>query len=338
MSGTTRGIDRSLTVRELMAKYGLAEALEANVTELGINKPGEHWTENAQGWHRIENDRLTLSNLHGLATAMGVYNRRPLDQDSPIASLTLPGGERCQVVLPPACLEGTISITIRKPSRSRFTLAEYEASGRLSPKLVTERTELCPWEVQLAELASRREYVRFFELAVANKLNVVTMGGTGSGKTTFSKTLIDLYPSHRRIFTVEDAHEITTPLHPNAVHLMFGPHVPAKELLASAMRMKPDHIFLAELRGDEAWDYLMALNSGHPGSVTSIHANDPLSALYKIGSYVKQSEVGQTLDLGYIMKVVKTTIDVVVAFERTYLSEIYYDPLEKLRLLRGGIL
>lgn len=110
--------------------------------------------------------------------------------------------------------------------------------------------------------------MRFFELAVEHHLNIVTVGGTGSGKTTFSKCLIDLYPASRRLFTIEDAHELTTPKHPNSVHLFFSPTITAKAVLSSCMRMKPDHLFITELRGDEAWDYLMALKSGHSGSVT----------------------------------------------------------------------
>lgn len=178
----------------------------------------------------------------------------------------------------------------------------------------------------------------FFVGAAKHHLNVVTVGGTGSGKTTFSKTMIDLYPASRRIFTVEDAHELTTPLHPNAIPLFFSAEISAKAVLASCMRMKPDHIFLTELRGDETWDYLMALKSGHAGSVTSIHANDCRGALYKIGSYIKQSEVGRTLDMSYIMSEVQTTIDVVLFWEKTFLKEIYYDPREKLRLLKGKAL
>ena len=166
-------------------------------------------------------------------------------------------------------------------------------------------------------------------------LNIVTVGGTGSGKTTFSKALIDMYPVTRRLITIEDAHELTTPHHPNALHLFFSEVIPAKAVLASSMRMKPDHIFLTELRGDESWDYLMALKSGHPGSVTSVHANDCRGALYKIGSYIKQSEVGQTLDFHYIMQEVMTTIDIVVFFKKTRLQELYYDPRNKLKLMRG---
>ncbi|MDM0029132.1 P-type DNA transfer ATPase VirB11 [Variovorax saccharolyticus] len=327
--------DRSLSVRELMRRYGLTEALQQGITEFAINRPGGYWVEDSTGWRHTDQPILTLSNLQGLATAIAVFNHKRLDRDNPIASLTLPDGERCQIVLPPCSEDGTVSMTIRKPSTNRFTLEAYREGGRLCPLLTSTHTCIQPWEEELQELTARRDFVRFFELAVERRLNIVTVGGTGSGKTTFSKSLIDLYPRSRRLFTVEDAHELTTPLHPNAVHLFFSPTLTAKAVLASCMRMKPDHIFITELRGDEAWDYLMALKSGHSGSVTSIHANDCRGAFYKIGSYIKQSEVGQTLDFAYIMREVMTTIDIVVLFEKGHLKELYFDPVEKLRLLKG---
>ncbi len=328
-------VDRSLSVRELMRKFGISEALTANITEFAINRPGSYWIEDSAGWREVPNESLSLSNLQGLATAIAVFNQKKLDRDQPIASLTLPDGERCQIVLPPACEDGTVSMTIRKPSTSRFSLANYSDSGRLKPALAALSDEIQPWEAELLELAQKGDFVRFFELAIEHHLNIVTVGGTGSGKTTFSKCLIDLYPASRRLFTIEDAHELTTPKHPNSVHLFFSPTITAKAVLSSCMRMKPDHLFITELRGDETWDYLMALKSGHSGSVTSIHANDCRGALYKIGSYIKQSEVGQTLDFDYIMQEVVTTIDVVVFFEKTHLKELYFDPVKKLQLLRG---
>ena len=327
--------DRSLSVRGMMLKYGITEALQQNITEFAVNKPGEYWTESSKGWELVQNEALSLANLQGLATAIAVFNNKQLDRDNPIASLTLPNGERCQIVLPPVCEDGTVSMTIRKPSSSRFSLGDYANSGRLNPALTSATDQLQAWEVELQKLAQNSQFEEFFNLAVANNLNVVTVGGTGSGKTTFSKTLIDLYPRDSRLFTIEDAHELTTPLHQNSVHLFFSPAITAKAVLSSCMRMKPDHIFITELRGDETWDYLMALKSGHSGSVTSIHANDCRGALYKIGSYIKQSEVGQTLDFSYIMREVMTTIDVVVFFEKTHLKELYYDPQQKLKLLKG---
>lgn len=329
--------DRSLTVRELMRIYGITEALKGNITEFAINKPGEFWIENSEGWHKFENPSLTITNLQGFATAVAVYNKKPLDVDNPDASLTLPDGERCQIVLPPMAEDGKVIVTIRKPSVSRLGLESYAESGRLKPRVAALSNKIADWEENLLKLMNEGNLTEFFRLGVKHRLNFVTVGGTGSGKTTFSKTLIDLFPQNRRLFTVEDAHELTTPLHDNSVHLFFSPKFSAKRVLASCMRMKPDHICITELRGDEAWDYLMALKSGHTLSVTSIHANDCRGGLYKIGSYIKQSEVGQTLDFNYIMQEVKTTIDVVLYFEKTHLKEIYYDPVEKLRLLRGDV-
>lgn len=328
--------DSSITTRSLMERLGITKALEDGITEFAINRPGEYWIEAGGMWRSFENPALSIQELRGLTTAMAVFNKTKVDRDSPIASLTLPDGERCQVVMPPVCTDETVSITIRKPSQSRFTLADYEKSGRLLPSIATIGDGIANWEENLVSLMEAGRFREFFELAVQHKLNIVTVGGTGSGKTTFSKSLIDLYPATRRIFTIEDTHELTTPFHRNAVHLFFSAKNSAKSVLASTMRMKPDHIFLTELRGDEAWDYLMALRSGHAGSVTSTHANDCAGALFKIGSYIKQSDVGRGLDMSYIMSEVKTTIDVVVYFEDTKLKQIYYDPAEKLRLLRGA--
>jgi len=329
------GAARDLSVRILLKTFGLEDVLAGDITELAINEPLGYWTENHEGWTFHDNDKLTLQSLQGLAAAMAVFCQKKLDRDTPIASLTLPGGERCQVVLPPACEEGKVSITIRRPSSSRFSISDYKESNRLKPALTVESGDIAAWERDMLNLSRKGDFEGFFRLAVAHNLNIVTVGGTGSGKTTFPKALIDLFPTNKRIFTIEDAAELSTPLHPNSVHLFFSPTISAKAVLASCMRMKPNHIFITELRGDETWDYLMALKSGHSGSVTSIHANDCCGALFKMGSYIKQSEVGQTLDMSFIMREVETTIDVVCFFEKTYLKELYYDPVNKLKLLRG---
>lgn len=101
------------------------------------------------------------------------------------------------------------------------------------------------------------------------------------------------------------------------------------------MRMKPDRIFLTELRGDEAYDYLNALNTGHGGSVTTVHANDCQSAYYRIGTLIKQSEIGSKIDFDQIMRDTYTTIDVMMFLEKTYVTEVSFDPVRKYRLMQG---
>lgn len=172
---------------------------------------------------------------------------------------------------------------------------------------------------------------QFLEAAVAARMNILVVGGTGSGKTTIAKTIADLFPRDRRIITIEDVHEMTLPNHRNHVHLFYKQGgVQPRYLIEAAMRMKPDHIFLAELRGDEAWSYLEVLNTGHEGSVTTIHANSALDAISRLASIVKQSTVGLTLDHSFILKTIKTSIDIVVFFKHTHMTEIYYNPMEKI--------
>ncbi|ELO9240848.1 Flp pilus assembly complex ATPase component TadA, partial [Escherichia coli] len=148
------------------------------------------------------------------------------------------------------------------------------------------------------------------------------------------KAIADLFPPERRYATIEDVHEMTLPNHPNHIHLFYKKGiVDAKSIIEACMRLKPDHIFLAELRGDEAWSYLEALNTGHEGSISTIHANNTYASFSRLASIVKQSSVGMTVDMDLIMRTIKTSIDVILFFNHTYMTELYYDPEEKNRLL-----
>ena len=328
-------IPRDRMLRSQLEQLGISSILSTDITDFEINKPQEYWTKSSSGWSKHVNDKLTLANLDILKNAIARYNKAILDTEHATDSLRLPDGERCQVVLPPISHDGRIIFSIRKPSKDRFSLNDYARTGRLNPKQSSTSKDIEPYEKELLALYEACEYEKFFSLAVEHKLNIVTVGGTGSGKTTFSKTLVDLYPATARMFIVEDTHELDTPLHDNSVHLLFSPQYPAKLVLSACMRLNPDHIFLTEIRGDETWDYLMALKSGHSGSVTSVHANDCRGALYKIGSYIKQAPIGRGLEMQFIMREVETTIDIVIHFEKTFLKEVYFNPHKKLRLLRG---
>jgi type IV secretion system protein VirB11 len=278
-----------------------------------------------------------------LANALAIYNDDCIGQNEPLKSVTLPDGQRGQIVIPPATTAGTISLTIRIPSTQRFSLDDYIKSGRLDCIKDVSEHLICPddiplldFEKEMLQMKADRDMDAFWQAAIKNNLNNVMVGGTGSGKTTFTKAIADLVPRDTRIITIEDNHELDLPNHPNHKHLFYGRNgVIPKELIASCMRMNPDRVFLTELRGDETWDYLSLLNTGHPGSITSVHANDCRSAFYRIGTLIKQSGVGQTLDFTYIMREVMTTIDVVAYFSRTYMTQIYYDPVQKYLLQRG---
>ena len=366
----TTHYDSSKTVRSYLASTGIANLMATQgVTEVSINRPHEIWTESVSGWQQHAAPALSLDLCKKLADALTIYNKAtpPLSVLAPIKPVRLPDGERGQVIIAPACEPGTVSMTIRIPSTVRFSKDDYFRAGTLtefedvSPSVLSASAAvwrmpgllddgvrdaapiefvpagvtLAPFELEMLAAKAARNVPRMFELAIKHKLNIVTVGGVGSGKTTLMKMLADLVPPTTRIGTIEDTHELSLPNHPNHVHMFFSDSLPAKEIVRSTLRMKFDRVFLTELRGDETWDYLTLLNTGTDGGMTSVHANDCASAFSRIATLVKASQVGQTLDWSYILHEVKTTIDLVLFMEKKRLTQIHYDPVEKWKLLRG---
>lgn len=336
-------LSRDITAKNVLSRLGITERLnEAGVTEVMINRPNEIFVEGVDGVQRYEDKRLDLTSLMELANVLAILNNKHITEADPMHSVTLPDGERCHIIIPPACEVGTVAFGFRKPSKSRFKLDDYLNSGRLNQFVDVKgasseevNNSLSPYEEQLLKLKNERKLMEFFNLAVEKKLNICMVGGTGSGKTTFTKSIADLVDKSERIVTIEDTHELDLPHHDNHLHLFYKEKITAKSVLASCMRLKPDRIFLTELRGDEAWDYLSALNTGHPGGLTSVHANDAKSVFYRIAQLAKESAAGRGMDYEYILNIVRSTIDVVCFFDKTYLTELYYDPFIKRQALAG---
>ena len=369
-SVNTNILDRSASLRGLLEQTGIQPFLDnAAFNEVVINRPYELWTECSEGWKMHPMPSLSFPTLKKIANTFAIFNKLEIGMDNPICSGVMPDGQRGQVVIPSACERDTVSIVIRRPSDTRFSLNDYVQSGRLDQwvdassfqtannalpsdllaKVEAEKNEierlnallgipedvrLQLFELRMLKAKSERDVDTFVRLAVEHKQNICLIGATGSGKTTFTKAVCDLVPLDTRIITIEDTAELDLPNHPNRVHLFYKDVTP-KDLLKSCMRMKPDRIFLTELRGEESFDYLMALNTGHGGSITTVHANDCNSAYYRVGSLIKQSEIGQKLDFEYIMSEVYTTLDVMMFLHHTYVKEIAYDPIRKYRLLKG---
>lgn len=335
---------RDITAKNLLSRLGITASLnQSGVTELMINRPGEYFIETPTGVQRIEDERLTLTVLKDLANVLTILNNKHITPKEPMHSVTLPEGERCHIIIPPACEPGTVVFGFRKPSKDRFTLSDYQNTGRLSDYVMPTShgaaftdSDLHEYEKDLLRFCQSQELDKFFDLAIQQKLNICMVGGTGSGKTTFTKSIADLIPQSTRVITIEDTHELDLPNHPNRVHLFYKEHITAKAVIASCMRLKPDRIFLTELRGDEAWDYLSALNTGHPGGLTSVHANDAVSVYYRIAQLAKESKAGQGMDYQYILNIVRSTIDIVCFFDKTRLKELYYDPYVKRHALKAS--
>ncbi len=195
--------------------------------------------------------------------------------------------------------------------------------------------------MELQHLLAASDYVSFMRLAVRSRRNILVSGPTGSGKTTWTKALIREIPSSERLVSIEDASELVLDRHPNHVRLFYSKddqgvaRVTPKQLLESCLRMKPDRILLAELRAEEAFDYLRNVNSGHPGSITSVHAASAELAFEQLVLLVKQNQSGRELARDDIKSLLYLLIDVVIQFgvesHERFIKEIWYDPERKRR-------
>lgn len=323
--------------RKMLAHYlepinGFLNDADLGVTELCINRPGEIWVECRKGWVRYNAPELTLDACMQICKLIASSNGASLIDGPPVLSATLPTKERVQIVIPPACSEGTVSITIRKPSLLDFSLDELEQQGAFEG-IQDATDDLMPFEHELLRLKKEGQFKEFMKLAVTSHRNIIIGGATGSGKTTFTKSLIRHIDRSERVITIEDAHELFLSDHPNKVHLFYkkvdGSTFTSQDALASCMRMKPDRILLAELRGAETLDYIDSLNTGHPGSISTIHANSAKDVFSRLTSLILRGSGGASLDEKYIYDMCLRTIDVVMFYERKKLKEIYYDPYAK---------
>lgn len=302
-----------------------------DVNEVVINRPGEVWTEGVGGWIRYEAPEVTFEMCMQLGRLIANFNGKAINAEKPVLSAGLIYGERAQVVIPPACEDGTVSITIRKPSVLDKTLDELEADGAFE-ECAAVSEGLTTFEHELIGLKKAGRIKDFLDLAVRKHRNILIVGKTGSGKTTVTKSLIRSIPADERLITIEDVHELFLNHHRNKVHLFYaredegGSKVTPKQALASCLRMKPDRILLAELRGDEAWEFIKSINTGHPGSISTMHANGAFEAFEQLTALIKDSRTGAHLDTNYIKHRLFTTVDVVLFYDKRKLREIYYDP------------
>jgi type IV secretion system protein VirB11 len=307
----------------------------AEVTEVCINRPQEAFVETGTGWRREVLPFASFDWCRRLAKLVANSTRQRVDEASPLLSASLPGGERIQLVLPPATTAGCVAITIRRPSDEVWSIAELCKRGvfRTTRRATDAADET---EKQLLQLLADKDYEAFMRLAVVSRKNILVSGATGSGKTTWTKALIREIPEEERLITIEDAQELVLDRHANHVRLFYSKdgqglaRVTPKQLLEACLRMKPDRILLAELRAEEAFDYLRNVNSGHPGSITSVHAASAELAFEQLVLLVKQSTGGRDLSREDIKHLLHLLVDVVIqcGIERheRFIREIWYDP------------
>jgi type IV secretion system protein VirB11 len=306
--------------------------------ELCINSPGEGFIETRAGWSRESLPFADFDWCHRLAKLVANSTHQRIDATSPLLSASLPSGERIQIVMPPATTSECVAISIRKPASESWSIDDLARRGIFeSTRRATH--ELDATEVRLSSLLAKSAYPEFMRLAVTSRKNILVSGPTGSGKTTWTKALIQAIPSGERLITIEDARELVLDQHPNHVRLYYSKddqglaRVTPKQLLEACLRMKPDRILLAELRAGEAFDYLRNVNSGHPGSITSVHAASAELAFEQLVLLVKQNPGARDLARDDIRNLLAMLIDVVIQFgvdnHRRFIKEIWYHPERK---------
>ncbi len=340
LNGSPEASALELTLRTLRP---LLESPE--VTELCINTPRQVFLETAHGWRQEAAPFADFDWCRRLAKLVAHSTRQRIAEDTPLLSASLPSGERIQIVLPPATTAGCVAITIRRPAPEVWSLAELAERG-LFARTRRSSAALDETETELLRLLEVEQHEAFMRLAVMRRKNILVSGPTGSGKTTYTKALIREIPSQERLIAIEDAQELVLDSHPNHVRLFYSKddqglaRVTPKQLLESCLRMKPDRILLAELRAEEAFDYLRNVNSGHPGSITSLHAASAELAFEQLVLLIKQSRGGQDLSRADIKSLLYLLIDIVIQFgvegSQRFVKEIWYDPHRKRRALHAS--
>ncbi len=265
---------------------------DENVTEIMVNNYREIFIEKngklTRSPYQFSSDKTVYSVIERIITPLG----RRIDESSPIVDARLKDGSRVNAVIPPLALKGP-SLTIRKFPKKRLQFEDLVASGSTNDKMG-----------------------HFLRVCVEMRKNIIVAGGTGSGKTTLLNVLSNFIPDSDRIVTIEDAAEVKL-VQPNLVSLESRPpnlegkgEIPIRELVKNALRMRPDRIVVGECRGGEAIDMLQAMNTGHDGSLTTIHANNPRDVISRLEVLVLMA--GMDLPVTAIREQVASAVDMII--------------------------
>jgi len=311
----------------------LAPWLErADVTDVLVNQPGEVWIERqGAGLERLDAPDVTAVMLQRLSQQIAAASHQGVSREYPLLAATLPDGARVQVVAPPAT-RAHHALAIRKHVVSDMSLADYAKSGAFvaTRRGKSGRNEA---DARLSQLLESGDISDFLRLAVRAGKNIVISGGTATGKTTFLNALLKEAPPEDRIIVIEDTPEVRV-AQPNALGLVAvkselgEARIGVDELLQAALRMRPDRLLVGEIRGPEGFTFLRAVNTGHAGSMTTVHADSPRGALDQIAFMALQA--GVNLTRSDVIDYAREVIDVIVHLSRDHgrrvVSEIAFTP------------
>jgi pilus assembly protein CpaF len=265
---------------------------DAEVTEVMVNRPNQVYIERKgkllDTKVKFENDDHVMRVIERIVAPLG----RRVDTDSPMVDARLPDGSRVNAVIPPVAIDGPL-LTIRKFSKSKYTIDQLIEFDTLT-----------------------RTMADFLRACVMGRLNIVISGGTGSGKTTLLNVLSSFIPETERVVTIEDSAELRL-VQDHVVRMEARPadidghgQVTIRDMVRNCLRMRPDRIIVGECRGGEALDMLQAMNTGHDGSLTTLHANSPRDSLSRLETMVLMA--GMELPLKVIRQQIASAVDLVV--------------------------
>lgn len=288
-----------------------------DVTDIYVNRPGELWIETLGGEvERHDAPGLNEFTLARLARQIAALTHQGVSREHPLLAATLPDGSRIQIVAPPAT-RGPLALAIRRQVAASLTLQDYEAADQFAGTRTDALPDQCSEELRV--LIAARRFAEALALAVRKRKNIVISGGTSSGKTTFLNALLREVPSEERLILIEDTPELIV-AHENCIGLISvrgelgEAKVTTNDLVSASLRMRPDRIILGELRGPEAFAFLRAINTGHPGSMTTIHADSAESAIEQLVMLVLQS--GTRLGRADVRHYVASSVDIFVQLAR----------------------
>jgi len=293
--------DRERLKAEILADilgYGPLDAVldDPTVSEIMVNGAERIWVEREGRLYETQLRFDDESHLRRIITKMVGQVGRRIDDSSPMVDARLPDGSRVNAIIPPLSLSGHL-LTIRKFAQHRFGFDELVGIGTLS--------------------AAAGEFLR---LAINGRLSMLISGGTGSGKTTLLNALSEAIPYHDRIVTIEDAAELqlaqqhVLSLEARPKNIEGEGEITIRDLVRNALRMRPDRIIVGEVRGAEALDMLQAMNTGHEGSLSTVHANSPRDALSRVETMVLMA--GYELPVKAIRQYLSSALDLIVQLER----------------------
>lgn len=289
---------------------------QPDVTDIYVNKPGEMWIEKLGILPSlVEMPALDNKVLARLVRQIAAATSQGINREHPLLAASLPDGARVQAVIPPAT-RGDIAIAIRKHVSAGLGLDDYRSSGALASTTIMTGKDLAKKPGRAAKGKDALEMLRH---AVRNRQNILVSGGTSSGKTTFVNALLKEIPAEERLILIEDTPELQI-AHANAVGLIAArsalgeAEVTADDLLIASLRMRPDRVILGEIRGGEAVTFLRAVNTGHPGSMTTIHADSPERAIDQLALLVLQT--GTRMAWDDVARYVRNSLDIIVQLRR----------------------